>query len=287
MRGGHGEQSEEDPEKETTMARNSGKQANRGSKEGTVDLQKDYASAVGDAGMDRLQEGAAEIDEAREVNAASRMLLAAGVSDLTRAEDVAIVADRLGTLSEVVATAGVMDIAEGADLLEAATDVDIMSAVVGTMTSEVLERGLDLARLSGELQAVGRIVRRMRHPVLADFLSDRGSVLSDMAVANVIRAAGVRSLAAAMAATGEEIGRLSANEVAEGITRLVAADVIRERSEELMERAAESAVIGVAEVIVSEELRGAAADEATEGVAQMLVGAAGVGAAAEADAEAR
>src|SRR5262245_25201763 len=74
---------------------------------------------------DELLESASEdLAIAREADAASRLLLAAGVQDMTRAEGVEKVAERIGTLSSVVAAAGARDIAHGADLLEAATDVE-------------------------------------------------------------------------------------------------------------------------------------------------------------------
>src|SRR5687768_1492941 len=49
--------------------------------------------------------------------------LMAGVADLTRAADVAVVADRMGRLSEVVAEAGALDLAQAIHLLSASEDV--------------------------------------------------------------------------------------------------------------------------------------------------------------------
>ena len=83
--------------------------------------------------------------------------LAAGVADLTRAADAAVVAERMGVLSEVVAGAGELDIAQAIHLLSASEDVEVMSAVVGVMSQADLEHGLQLARLSGE-QVAGDIV---------------------------------------------------------------------------------------------------------------------------------
>src|SRR5262252_914755 len=116
--------------------------------------------------------------QAADVNEpASRLMMAAGISDLTRAEDVSVVADRVGTLAGVVAQAGVTDLAEGAELLDKATDVEVMSALVGTLSAEDLERGMELARMGGELQVASRIVGRMQMPVLCAFLESRGDAL--------------------------------------------------------------------------------------------------------------
>src|SRR5262245_59723079 len=91
------------------------------------------ASRTRKAGTEMLDSAAADINDARDVDAASRLLLAAGVRDATQAEDIEMMAGRVGALSQVVAAAGARDLAQGADLLEAATDVETISAIVGMM----------------------------------------------------------------------------------------------------------------------------------------------------------
>ena len=89
--------------------------------------------------------------------------LAAGVADLTRAADAAVVAERMGVLSEV-AGAGELDIAQAIHLLSASEDVEVMSAVVGVMSQADLEHGLQLARLSASCgwRAISSICWRCR-----------------------------------------------------------------------------------------------------------------------------
>ena len=97
-----------------------------------------------------------------------------GASDLTRAADAALVAERVQQLSDVVSMAGVMDVEEGVDMLMKGGDVRTMGAIVGLMSREELDRGMELARLAGELSVAGDVVDMLEMPVLAEFLADRG-----------------------------------------------------------------------------------------------------------------
>ena len=88
-----------------------------------------------------IEEGAQKVQTGRDVVDLGRMETAAGVSDLTRAEDAAVVASRVKTLSDVVGVAGVVDVAEGAEMLATSEDVGVMSAMVGLMGEDDLETG--------------------------------------------------------------------------------------------------------------------------------------------------
>src|SRR5262249_5960309 len=158
-----------------------------------------------------LESAADDVEVARDADAASRLLLAAGVRDMTHADDVKNVANRVGALSQAVALAVARDLAHSADRLRAASDVEIMSALVGTMSRSDLERGMELARLSGEFQAVGRIVKRLQMRILSAYLLDRAVLMSDMAVRTMVRGAGTRALATALAVTRPHIGELHAH----------------------------------------------------------------------------
>ncbi|MBK8048289.1 MAG: hypothetical protein IPK16_14910 [Anaerolineales bacterium] len=175
-------------------------------------------------GAEDALDGMDDIDVAR---AAARVGVAGvglGASDLTRAEDAALVAARVAQLSQVVGAAGEADIAQGAEMLATSEDIDVMAAVVGLMGEEDLERGLELARLSGELETVGEVMERMGMPVLAAFLADRGEILQDIAVEVVLRLGSTRALAQALAASGSDLRALGENEVGEGLVRMVAAE---------------------------------------------------------------
>ena len=65
----------------------------------------------------------------------------------------------------------------------------------------------------------------------------------------------------------------------EGIARLVIAEEVAERGEELQEAGAALAFEGYQEMVVGEEVRGAAVAVGAEGVAEMVEGAAQLGSA--------
>src|SRR3954451_1504555 len=125
--------------------------------------------------------------EAMRLEPARRRLAAAGTSDLTRAADAELVAERIARLSEVVASAGAQDLAQGVELLAEAEDVDTLSALVGVMSLADLERAMQLARLSGELQMAGALVGRLHMPILAMHLTDRSALLGDIAIDSVLQ----------------------------------------------------------------------------------------------------
>ena len=206
--------------------------------------------------------------------------LIAGASDLTRAGDMARVADRVGRLSEVAALAGATDVAQGIELLAASDDIATISDLVGVMSEADLEHGLKLARLSGELRAAGTIVKRIEMPILAKFLHGRSTQLDHLAVNTVLRASSTRVLAVAMAATGARVADLSEQEVTEGIVRLAASEALAEEADDLAADSALTAVRGIGELENLEELRTAARAEAGWGVAKVARGSAELGAAA-------
>jgi hypothetical protein len=234
------------------------------------------------AGKRDAKEAGADLEAARGAEAARRVELAEGVSDLTRAEDLERVAGRVGELSEIVSAAGARDLAQGVEMLVASEDIKAMSAVVAVMGAEDLEQGLALARLSGELRAAYALVRRLHMPVLAAFLSDRSERLHYMAVETALRASSTRALGTALVATGQDLSELSAEEVAEGVTRLVASAALEERSGELEEESEIYAEVGVDELMDAQALGQAARGLASEGVEEAAVAGAELGAAAEA-----
>ena len=147
----------------------------------------------------------------------------------------------------------------------------------------LLERGLELARLAGELWAVSDVVDLMEMPVLSAFLEDRSEQLQEIAMDEILQAAGERALSHLMAATGAEIRELGANEVAEGVVRGVAAAAMADRAEELAEAGAVLAEEGLEELAVADAAGDVAQDLAAEGVADVAEGAADLGRAAAMD----
>src|SRR5436309_1318067 len=72
-------------------------------------LKSDAARRAG-VGAEELAEGADMVELGSDLNKGSAGLLAAGVADLTRAEDIEKVAARVAQLSEVAAAAGAIDV---------------------------------------------------------------------------------------------------------------------------------------------------------------------------------
>ena len=97
-------------------------------------------------------------------------------------------------------------------------------------------------------------------PVLAAFLADRGDQLLDVSVDAIVRAGGTRAIARALADTGERVELLGAAEAAEGVARLVAAEGLAERSQELADEGAELSYEGFEEMAIGESVRRAAVE---------------------------
>ncbi len=139
--------------------------------------------------------------------------VASGASDLTRAADAAVVAERVQVLSDIVGEAGIVDVGEGVDMLMKGGNVRAMGAIVSLMSREELERGLQLGRLAGELGTVSDVIEILDMPVLADFLGERGMLLQEIAVDQLLRYTGTRALAGAIKETGQEIEALGEQEI--------------------------------------------------------------------------
>src|SRR5512136_176076 len=186
-------------------------------------------------GADEVIEGGENLEVAKVAGMIAVQQTAAASSDLTRAADAALVADRVKDLSEIVAAAGVTDVSEGVDMLMKGGDVRAMGAIVSMMSREELERGLELARLAGELWTVSDVVGVLQMPVLAEFLEERGMRLQEIAADQLLRFTGTRALAGAMKETGKDIEAMGETEVTEGQLRVAVAQVATERSAELAE----------------------------------------------------
>jgi hypothetical protein len=204
----------------------------------------------------------------------------ASASDITRAVDAEVVADRLAKLSDVVAAAGVNDLGQGADLLSVSDDVETVSAVVGLMSLGDLERGLQLGRLAGELKTISSVVAAMKMPILSAVLEDRGAMLQGIARDVILRGAATRALSQTIAATGAHLAQMGLDEMDEGELRIAAASIAAERSQELMAAGLVLGARGAVEAAVASEAAGVARAEAEAGLAEVAVGAAELGEAA-------
>jgi hypothetical protein len=237
--------------------------------------------AVGDLveveGAIEMAEGAENLEAAKVVASIAVQQTAAASSDLTRAADAALVAERVGELSEIVGEAGVVDVEEGVEMLMKGGDVKAMGAIVGLMSKEELERGMELARLAGELAVVGDVVSILDMPVLAEFLAERGEQLQDIAVDQLLRFTGTRALAGAIKQAGQDVEAMGEQEVEEGLVRLAVSEVAAERSAELSVASDALAARAVDEMVTAEIAREVAQEAVVTGVSEIAQGAELVG----------
>jgi len=236
------------------------------------------AIEIGSQGVKHVAEGVAILEASADVARVGAAALAAGASDLTRAEDALIVADRLETLSQVVAVAGALDLEQGAELLANSVDIEVMSAIVGLMSYEALDRGLELARIGGELDTVRRVVDQLKMPVLTEFLMRRGERLREIASDVIIRAASGSAMQKTLAATADSVGALGANEMVEGMERGRVAEAGARRADELTVAGVLLADRGMTEIEVAAVAADVARAGAAVGIAEIAVGSEEIGA---------
>jgi hypothetical protein len=229
-------------------------------------------------GENQMIEGAQDLEVARTAVKIGVAEVAAGSSDLTRAADAALVADRMQELSEIVGAAGIVDVEEGVEMLMKGQDVRAMGAIVKLMSKEELERGLELARIAGELWTISDVAGVLDMPVLADFLEERGLRLQQIAADQLLRYTGTRALAGAIKQAGEDIEVMGEDEVVEGMLRGAASEAVAERSAELSVASDMLAAKGVDELTTAAMAGMVARDAAQSGVAEIASGAEEMGA---------
>jgi hypothetical protein len=106
------------------------------------------AEAVEEAAVGLAIEGAVEMEEGKETLETGRVAvrlaaaeMAAGASDLTRAEDALLAASRMADLSDVVEAAGAVDMAQGVELLAESEDVKTIGAIISLLSLDDLTTG--------------------------------------------------------------------------------------------------------------------------------------------------
>jgi len=229
-------------------------------------------------GENQVIEGVENLEVAKVAGRIAVQQTAAASSDLTRAADAALVADRVKDLSEIVAVAGVVDVEEGVDMLIKGGDVKAMGAIVKLMSREELERGLELARLAGELWTISDVAGVLDMPVLAEFLEERGMRLQQIAADQLLRFTGTRALAGAIKEAGEDVEAMGEQEVNEGILRLAVSDAAAQRSAELSAASDALAARAVDEMVTAEIAGSVARESAVIGVVEIAKGAEVMGA---------
>ena len=222
--------------------------------------------------------GAQDLKVAKTAGAVGVAEVAAGASDLTRATDAALAAERMQQLSDIVGAAGVVDVAEGVDLLLKGGDVRAMGAIVTLMSREELDRGLELARIAGEMWTVSDLAALLDMPMLADFLEERGMRLQEIAVDQLLRSTGTRALAGSIKRAGQDIEAMGEAEIAEGAVRVAVSEAAAERSAELSVASDALAVKGVDELETAAVAGAVAKEAARTGVAEIAAGAEEMGA---------
>ncbi len=249
----------------------------------TADALEQAAVVAAVAGEMEVIDGAEKLDEAANMAATGAVLMGKGASDLTRAQDVKVMSDRMAVLGDVVGAAGITDIEEGVAMLAASEDVNVVSALMGLMSLEDIEHGLELARLSGEMLTAGELVQAIQMPVLAGFLTKRSARLHEMSLEQIRTAVSTKAVSQVLSAAGSKMEALGANEMNEGVTRLTMSAVAREESAAMSEASDELATKGFEEVVVGAEVGRLARAQAMESAAEISSGSAAVGAALAVD----
>jgi hypothetical protein len=230
-------------------------------------------------GEQKALKGAEKLQQADDLGSVATIAIAKGASDLTRAEDVNLMSNRMAVLSDVVATAGVADVAQGAEMLAASEDVGVVSALIGMMSADDLEHGLELARLSGELHTVSEMVDGLKMPVLANFLSARAARLHEMSVEQIRLSISADGVSQVLAGAGQRITSLGENEVEEGLVRLATSEAVSAESAAMSKASQDLAVQGIEEMVIGGDVTQAAREKAAEGAAELSAGSATLGAA--------
>ena len=222
--------------------------------------------------------GAQDLKVAKTAGVVGVAEVAAGASDLTRATDAALAAERMQQLSDIVGEAGVVDVAQGVDMLIKGGDVRAMGAIVTLMSREELDRGLELARIAGEMWTVSDLAALLDMPMLADFLEERGTRLQEIAVDQLLRSTGTRALAGSIKRAGQDIEAMGEEEIVEGALRVAVSEAAAERSAELSVASDVLAVKGVDELETAAVAGAVAKEAARTGVAEIAAGAEEMGA---------
>ena len=211
-------------------------------------------------GLIEVSAGAQTLVEAKKVRQVARAAQTVGAVAVTHGLDQMAVAEKLGKLSEVVAAAGELDVAEGIEALATSEDIQIQAAVVSSF-SMAATGACDGACRGGRATA-----RRCRHRVHAGdaraggFPGGQGQPAARLRCGYGQAGGCGRILAQAMAETGEKVGDMGANEVAEGLIRMAVAEEGAERSADLFADGAMNAVGGEKALAVAAGAREVARD---------------------------
>lgn len=238
------------------------------------DTQKPVQPTVTDEGKEYMEAGLDAVQLGRDLAGGAMDEVAAGARDMTRAIDSAVVADRLGTLSKVAASAGVNDIAQGTELMLASEDVAAMSAAVGLMSLDDLQSGLHVGRIAGELETISQVLSVLEMPVVAAILVDRSLQLQEIATNTVLQAAASHGLSEVMNAAGKQLGEMGEEEMDEGLLRVAAAKVAKQRAEELEAQSVELGIKGMTEIANAAQTVELATEVANQGIEAVAVGSA-------------
>ncbi len=103
------------------------------------------------------------LQDAQAVATSGRAALVAGASDLTRAADLEVMAERTAFVSEVVRAAGAADMAQGAEILAASQDIEVQSILISGLSEEDLRLGMEMGAIAGQLAVVADVVCHARH----------------------------------------------------------------------------------------------------------------------------
>lgn len=254
-------------------------------KKTTALTKKEKKQALQTAGVVTAVEGAAQAADGAQLVSAGRDLAgvamqatASAASDLTRAQDTARVAQRVGALGRVVGAAGEADLAQGVTMMATASEIQALSTAFRSLSNDDLDQGLRIGRISGELATISDVASMLNMPVLARVLDERAMQLQQVGVEVLVQYMLGREMSRALEAKGVEVGAFGVNEAAEGMARLALSEAAAERAQDLEEMSDELAVRGIKSAVEAGEMADAAKTVANAGIEDIAQGAATVGA---------
>jgi hypothetical protein len=147
-----------------------------------------------------------------------------------------------------------------------------LSRAVRAASLEDTADAMELAAMSGQLAVVGDVVYGLQMRSLGIFLAAMSSRLKAHAARELVQARSRQELAEAMGSVGELVAGLGANEVEEGVLRMVAAEELEIASSEMAQKGAAELAEGLANLEASDTLAEMGGQVAAAGVEKIASG---------------
>ncbi|MDQ6771707.1 MAG: hypothetical protein M3024_01765 [Candidatus Dormibacteraeota bacterium] len=224
--------------------------------------------------LSRLQKGAEALEDARNLEEASRVATAEGAALITESSSLVAAAGGLSDLGDAVQALGRRELAEAETLTELSGEIERLGAEAAALGGDDVGRALELAAISGQVGLARDTAVALGLQTLAGMLGGIAERLRELAVSDLTASTSTGDLAASLRQAGDEALRLGHAEEAEGGVELAAAEGMRDVAADLTARAAAERRLALEEIGTSNMLAEAARQAAREGVRDVAEGAA-------------